>query len=202
MAELTPLDEKLGEVLGLARAAQVATEKVRTLEGADAFMDELDRMHEEATETERRTDELVDAREGRKTAIREKAGDTKSEGAGMMKIYLGGEEEALDGFEFLSMAEAGELCHWEIVVRMSELAQEPDVHELAKWAIEVQRGTSKRSGTPRSHSPQRRPAHPPRPKRRPGFIAGRRTPYRGRDGMPRRPEGGRRARRPTNSPRR
>ena len=68
MAELTPLDEKLGEVLGLARAAQVATEKVRTLEGADAFMDELDRMHEQATETERRTDELVDAREGRKTA--------------------------------------------------------------------------------------------------------------------------------------
>jgi hypothetical protein len=139
MAELTPLDEKLGEVLGLAQAAQVATEKVRTLEGADTFMDDLDRMHEEATETERRTDELVDAREGRKTAIREKAGDTKSEGAGMMKIYLGGEEEALDGFEFLSMAEAGELCHWEIVARMSELAQEPDVHELAKWAVEVQR---------------------------------------------------------------
>jgi hypothetical protein len=140
MAELTPLDEKLGEVLGLAQAAQVATEKVRTLEGADTFRDDLDRMHEEATETERRTDELVAAREGRKTAIREKAGDTKSEGAGMMKIYLGGEEEeALDGFEFLSMAEAGELCHWQIVARMSELAQEPDVHELAKWAVEVQR---------------------------------------------------------------
>ena len=33
----------------------------------------------------------------------------------MMKTYLEGEEEALDGFEFLSMAEAGELCHWEIV---------------------------------------------------------------------------------------
>ena len=96
-------------------------------------------MHEQASETERRTDELIDAREGRKTAIREKASDTKSEGADMMKIYLGGEEEALDGFEFLSMAEAGELCHWEIVARMSELADESDVHELAEWAVAVQR---------------------------------------------------------------
>jgi hypothetical protein len=139
MAELTPLDEKLGEVLGLAQAAQVATQKVRVLEGAEEFQGDLDRMHEQASETERRTDELIDAREGRKTAIREKASDTKSEGADMMKIYLGGEEEALDGFEFLSMAEAGELCHWEIVARMSELANESDVHELAQWAVEIQR---------------------------------------------------------------
>ena len=138
MAELTPLDEKLGEVLGLAQAAQVATQKVRTLEGAEAFQDDLDRMREQASETERRTDQLIDAREGRKTAIREKASDTKSEGADMMQIYLGGEEEALDGFEFLSMAEAGELCHWEIVAKMSELAGEPDVHELATWAVEIQ----------------------------------------------------------------
>ena len=41
----------------------------------------------------------------------------------MMKTYLEGEEEALDGFEFLSMAEAGELCHWEIVQTMSETAR-------------------------------------------------------------------------------
>jgi hypothetical protein len=139
MADLTPLDEKLGEVLGLAQAAQVATKTVGSLEGADAFEDELERMHEEASETERRTDALVDGREGRKTAIREKASDTKSEGADMMKIYLGGEEEALDGFEFLSMAEAGELCHWEIVARMAELTGESDVRELAGWAVEVQR---------------------------------------------------------------
>ena len=26
----------------------------------------------------------------------------------------------IDGFEFLSMAEAGELCHWEIVQKIAE----------------------------------------------------------------------------------
>ncbi len=140
MAELTPLDEKLGEVLGLAQAAQAATQKVSGMEGADDFKTDLERMHAQAAETERRTDALVDTLEGKKTAIREKARETKSEATEMMKTYLGGEEEALDGFEFLSMAEAGELCHWEIVEKMSATAGERQVAELAQWAVPVQRG--------------------------------------------------------------
>jgi hypothetical protein len=139
MADLTPLDEKLGEVLGLAQAAQAATKTVRGMEDAERFADDLDRMHDQAAETERRTDDLVDGREGRKTAIREKARDTRHEATEMMETYLGGEEEALDGFEFLSMAEAGELCHWEIVQTMADTLSVDDVSRLADWAVGVQR---------------------------------------------------------------
>src|SRR6478672_9776990 len=139
MAELTPLDEKLGEVLGLAQAAQDATKQVGGMEDAEEFDEQLERMRAEAEETERRTDELVDGIDGRKTAIREKARETKSEAVDMMKTYLAGEDEALDGFEFLSMAEAGELGHWEIVKRMSETLGERQVAELAGWAVSVQR---------------------------------------------------------------
>src|ERR687897_1174654 len=139
MAELTPLDEKLAEVLGLAQAAQQATQHVAGMEGAEAFKTALDAMGEQAAETERRTDAYIDTLEGRKTAIREKARETKSEAVDMMKTYLEGEEEALDGFEFLSMAEAGELCHWEIVETMAETVAAGDVHDLATWAIGVQR---------------------------------------------------------------
>jgi hypothetical protein len=139
MAELTPLDEKLGEVLGLAKAAQEATAKVAGMEGADEFKSRLDQMADEAAETERRTDALIDGLEGKKTAIREKASETKSEATEMMKTYLGGEDEALDGFEFLTMAEAGELGHWEIVQKMSETLGEQQVSELAEWAVGVQR---------------------------------------------------------------
>src|SRR4051812_35227141 len=103
MAELTPLDEKLGEVLGLAKAAQDATSKVAGMDGADEFRPRLEQRAEEAAETERRVDELVEGLEGRKTAIREKAQETKGEATEMMQTYLGGEEEALDGFEFLTM---------------------------------------------------------------------------------------------------
>jgi hypothetical protein len=139
MADLSPLDEKLAEVLGLAQAAQDATAKVARMDGAEDFADQLERMREEAAETERRTDELVDSLEGRKTAIRELARETKGEAGDMMQTYLAGEDEALDGFEFLTMAEAGELGHWEIVRRMGATLGDERVVELADWSVEVQR---------------------------------------------------------------
>lgn len=139
MADLTPLDEKLAEVLGLAQAAQAATETVGAMEDADEFGEQLERMRRQAAETEQRTEELIDTLEGKKTAIREMARETKGEATDMMKTYLADEEEALDGFEFLSMAEAGELCHWEIVQTMSERVGDDDVRELASWAVDVQR---------------------------------------------------------------
>ena len=139
MADLTPLDEKLGEVLGLAQAAQAATEKVGGMEGAEDFEADLRRMHEQAAETEQRTDALVDGLEGKKTAIQEKGRETKAEAVDMMKTYLADEEEALDGFEFLSMAEAGELCHWEIVQVIAFTTENAEVKELADWAVGVQR---------------------------------------------------------------
>jgi len=140
MADLTSLEEKLGEVLGLAQAAQTATDTVSRMEGADAFRDDLDAMHRQAQETERRTDSLVDGLDGRKTAIREKARETKSEAGEMMKTYLSGEEEVLDGFEFLRMAEAGELCHWEIVNEMAGRMGDQAAAQLAQWAVPIQRG--------------------------------------------------------------
>jgi hypothetical protein len=109
------------------------------MEGADDFKADLDRMRDEAAETERRTDEYVDSLEGRKTAIREKARETKSEATEMAQTYLAGEDEALDGFEFLTMAEAGELGHWEIVQKMGQTVGEQEVTELADWAVGVQR---------------------------------------------------------------
>ena len=56
MAELTKLEAKLGEVAGLAMAAQAATKKVTTLakEEHPDLVPTLERMHEEAAETERR----------------------------------------------------------------------------------------------------------------------------------------------------
>jgi hypothetical protein len=139
MAELTPLDEKLAEVLGLAQAAQKLTTEVAKMEGADQFVQQLERMGEEAAETERRTDELVDSLDGKKTAIHEKARETKSEAQEMADTYLSGEEEALDGFEFMTMAEAGEFGHWEIVQTMATTLGEQPVVELADWAVDVQR---------------------------------------------------------------
>ena len=59
MAELTNLESKLGEVLGLAQAAQKTTKKVASLVDDDNVKSSLQQMHEEAAETERRATEIA-----------------------------------------------------------------------------------------------------------------------------------------------
>jgi hypothetical protein len=141
MAEPTVLDEKLGEVLGLAQAAQQATRKVVQLarrEDEGELVELLERMSAEAADTEQRCQRVADEREGLKTVIREKARETKREVAEFMQTYLE-DAEALDGLEFLSMAEAGELAHWEILGTLNRRAGEAAVSELVEVVLPIQR---------------------------------------------------------------
>jgi hypothetical protein len=138
MAELTTLEEKLAEVIGLAKAAQEATQKIEGLVDDDELAGQLQRMRQEAEETEQRGTEVADHRDGKKTAILEKAQDTKNEAAEMLSTYLGSDADDLDGFEFLTMAEAGEVGHWEILGKLNEKAGESEVQELVDWALPIQ----------------------------------------------------------------
>jgi hypothetical protein len=140
MAELTNLESKLAEVLGLAAAAKGATQKVKGMlaEHDQDLSQTLDRMAEEAAETEQRCTEVASGFDGKKTAIVEKAHEVKQEAAEMMETYLRGETRALDGFEFLTMAEAGEVGHWAIVRKLNERAGLESVSELAEWALPIQ----------------------------------------------------------------
>ena len=139
MAELTNLESKLGEVLGLAMAAQAATEKVQKLEGLTPELEErLVRMHDEAKETEERATNVAGSFDGKKTAILDEARDVKNKASDMMSTYLESASDALDGFEFLTMAEAGEVGHWEILKTLNERARNSGVRELVEWGIPIQ----------------------------------------------------------------
>jgi hypothetical protein len=138
MADVNTLEEKLAEVLGLAQAAQAATEKVEGLVDDDGIKQRLQQMREEAEETERKCTDLADDRDGKKTAILEKARETKAEAEDMMRTYLGEDADGLDGFEFLTMAEAGEVGHWAVLGKLNESAGEQPVAELVEWALPIQ----------------------------------------------------------------
>jgi hypothetical protein len=141
MAELTKLESKLGEVLGLAKAAQSATLKVKGMldeDDPEGLSGLLDRMHEEASETEARVTEVAGELDGKKTAILELGQETKQSATEMMQTYLEGEDDALDGFEFLTMAEAGEVGHWSIVEKFNEQLNLDKVAELVGWALPIQ----------------------------------------------------------------
>jgi hypothetical protein len=126
-------------VLGLAQAAKDATQKVKKLVDDDELQRRLDRMTAEAEQTAARCEQFAEDLDGRKTAVREKARETKQEAHEMMKTYLSGDDvDGLDGFEFLIMAEAGELGHWEIVREMNAVVQLPGLGQVVDEVLPIQ----------------------------------------------------------------
>jgi hypothetical protein len=142
MAELTNIEAKLAEVVGLAMAAQVATKTVAKLARADkepGIAELLKRMQAEAKEAEQRGTSAASIFEGKKSAILKEARNTKAKAAQMMDIYLDEDSDALDGLEFLTMAEAGEVGHWEILARFNKRARHTEIKELVSWGFPIQK---------------------------------------------------------------
>jgi hypothetical protein len=140
MAELTNLEEKLAEVTGLAMAAEAAGGKVTKLteEQDRELVPTLQKMAKEAAETTKRCEQVAGTFEGKKTAILDEAREVKKKAAEMMSTYLDKDADALDGFEFLTMAEAAEVGHWSVLETMNEAAGNSKVKELVEWALPIQ----------------------------------------------------------------
>ena len=138
MAELTKLEVKLAEVIGLAMAAQDATEKVEKLVEDQALTRELQTMREEAAKAEERATEVASELEGKKTAVLDEARSVKQKAAEMLRDYLDEDADGLDGFEFLTMAEAGEVGHWSVLQALSVKAGNRELIELAEWQLPIQ----------------------------------------------------------------
>lgn len=109
MRDLTTLEVKLAEVLGLTQATRETLEKVEGLVDDESAMNTLKQMLEQAGETERRCIELADGRNGKRAAILERAQKTKGEAAEMMSAYLGNGQDGHEGFELVTTVEGGEV---------------------------------------------------------------------------------------------
>jgi coenzyme F420-reducing hydrogenase alpha subunit len=140
MADLTNLEEKLAEVTGLAMAAQAAGGKITKLteEKDSDLAATLQQMAKEAAETEERCTELAGTFEGKKTAILDEAREVKKKASEMMSTYLDDDADALDGFEFLTMAEAAEVGHWSVLRTLNEQAGNAELRGLIDWALPIQ----------------------------------------------------------------
>ena len=139
MAELTTLESKLGEVVGLAMAAQEATRKVLRLPDMENDLKQrLKTMQDEAKEAQRRGTEIAGTFKGKKSAILEEARETKSKAGEMLSTYLDEKSDALDGFEFLTMAEAGEFGHWSVLKTLNQRARDAAIRDYVKWGLPIQ----------------------------------------------------------------
>ena len=138
MAELTMLESKVGEVIGLAQAAKDSTKKIAKLVKDPEIGATLKRMTEEAAETERRTKEIAGEFTGKKSAIMDEAKTTKAKATEIMSTYLDEDADALDGLEFLTMAEAAETGHWEVLQTMNRKAGNARLQEVTDFVLPIQ----------------------------------------------------------------
>jgi hypothetical protein len=76
--------------------------------------------------------------DGKKTAIQEEARSTKSKATEMMSTYLAKDADGLDGFEFLTMAEAGEMGHWAVLGTLAKKDRNVEIEKLVAWALPIQ----------------------------------------------------------------
>lgn len=125
MADQEMIQEKIGEALGLEKAAQKA---VKDLDSRGLLkpeqMKKLSKMKEEASQQEDEMEDLVkDLVESDgfdQDTIDEKAEETAQKASKMMEIYLGDEPDTQEALEFLCLAEGGEVTHYEVLNSVSK----------------------------------------------------------------------------------
>ena len=110
MANREMIQEKIGEALGLEKAAQKAVEQLysRGLLKPE-HMKKLSKMKEEAGKQEQEMEELVrdltDSDGLDSSTIEEKAIETAEKASRIMETYLGGDPDTQEALEFLCLAE-------------------------------------------------------------------------------------------------
>ena len=125
MADQEMIQEKIGEALGLEKAAQKAVEDLdsRGLLKPEQ-MKKLSKMKEEASQQEQEMQDLVDdlvQSDGfDQDTIDEKAEETAEKASEILETYLGDEPDNQEALEFLCLAEGGEVTHYEVLNSVSK----------------------------------------------------------------------------------
>ena len=116
------LQKKLGEVLGLERAAQKAVDELIEMKLLKSeSKNEAKEIQGEASTHEEKIQEVVSIYSEDKNVrldiakVEESAKETEEKAAKIMITYLGEEPDTSEALEFLCLAEGGELAHYEVL---------------------------------------------------------------------------------------
>lgn len=119
------IEEKIGEALGLEKAAQKAVEELDSRGLLESeHMKKLSKMKEEAGNQEEQMQELVqeltesDGLDA--STIEEKSDETAEKASKIMETYLGEDPDTQEALEFLCLAEGGEVTHYEVLASVAK----------------------------------------------------------------------------------
>lgn len=125
MADKEMIQEKIGEALGLEKAAQKAVEELHSRGLLEPeHMKKLSKMKEQAGKQEEEMEVLIqdlthtDGFDS--SAIEEKAVETADKVSKIMVTYLGDKPDTQEALEFLCLAEGGEVAHYEVLASVAK----------------------------------------------------------------------------------
>jgi ferritin-like metal-binding protein YciE len=125
MPELELIQEKIGEAIGLEKAAQKAVEELDT-RGLlkPEQMQKLTKMKEQAgkqeSEMEDLVEQLTDTDDIDAEAVKSTAVETAEKASKIMETYLGEDPDTQEALEFLCLAEGGEVTHYEVLTSVAK----------------------------------------------------------------------------------
>lgn len=124
MFDIQKLEQKIGEALGLEKAAQAAVEEFSSkgLLDEGGMKDKLQFMKKQANNHESNLEELVSAleSEGLSSENIQTAAQETEQKTEIMKTYLGEDPDSSEAIEFLCLAEGGEVTHYEVLNAMTK----------------------------------------------------------------------------------
>ena len=119
------IQEKIGEALGLEKAAQKAVEQLDSRGLLEPeHVKRLSKMKDDAGKQEQKMEELVEELTGSdgfdSSTIEEKAAETADKASKIMETYLGEDPDTQEALEFLCLAEGGEVAHYEVLASVAK----------------------------------------------------------------------------------
>jgi len=125
MADKEMIQEKIGEALGLEKAAQKAVEDLDSRgllkpEQMKKFSKMKDEASQQEQEMQQLVQDLVESDGFDQSTIEEKAEETAEKASKMMETYLGDEPDTQEALEFLCLAEGAEVTHYEVLNSISK----------------------------------------------------------------------------------
>ena len=121
------LEEKIGEAIGLEMAAQKAVKELASkglLPDEVSIKNKIEGMRKEASNHQTQMEELVEKlseSDGLDSDnIQEVVQETEQKVSKIMETYLGEDPDSQEALEFLCLAEAGEVTHYEVLSAMTK----------------------------------------------------------------------------------
>jgi ferritin-like metal-binding protein YciE len=125
MVEKELIEQKIGEAIGLEKAAQKAVEELKS-KGLlkEEHLKKLNPMKEEAHTQEIEMEELIEEigkEEGFDVEnINSVSEETAQKASKIMETYLGEEPDTQEALEFLCLAEGAEVTHYEVLASVAK----------------------------------------------------------------------------------